>query len=762
MGATRFGTLELEAITAARTGERMIEPGAESGPTTGGPSVAVASMVPPWLSNLASLSWRILAVLGVIVVAWLVITVLWTVAAAIAVAVVISAVLAPFVLRLRAQGRSRTASAGIVWLVAVVVSIGLIAFLALAFLPFAVDVVTRITTGIDTLEAELAALDVPQWVSALASDVIARMQTGVGDAVGDIAGAAASAATILILAAFLVFFFLSDGDKGWLWAFQSLPDEKLELITTSSDEALTRVGGYLRGTTVLALIIAASNYVFMLVLGVPLAVPLAILSFVATYIPYFGGLGSTIVIALVSLGSLGVGPTIVLLVLMGARGVALSYLVRPAVYGRTVNIHPALVLIVLPLGFQLGGVVGLFAAVPIVAVVMTVAQATMTIIDPKPAPPLPGLVPAWLDRTAQWSWRALLVFGLIAALVFLLTAVPLVVLPILLAFILAATLHPVVVWLIERGWHRGSATAMAVGGTAFAIGGVLILTMTSLVTQISELNDTVVSGAASVDDAADGHLAIGSEAITIGGTATLNAVVSFASNIAAVGLIVILSVLLTFYLLRDGPGLWVRATRRAHSSTAGELAAAGSRAFSVLGGYMIGTAAISFVGAASQFAIMIVLGLPLALPVFVLSFFLAFIPYIGGLITTLIAFFIAVQVGEPIDILVMFIWTIVFNLVQGNIVSPIVYGRTVHIHPAVALLAIPAGGAVAGLLGMFVVVPAIGVVAATWRTVLAVMGNQPAVRDGTAKVGSDADDDQSTRGHDGASVDAVDASPAPS
>ena len=109
---------------------------------------------------------------------------------------------------------------------------------------------------------------------------------------------------------------------------------------------------------------------------------------------------------------------------------------------------------------------------------------------------------------------------------------------------------------------------------------------------------------------------------------------------------------------------------------------------------------------------------------FVLSFFAGFIPYIGQFLTTLLAFLIAVAVGEPIDIVIMAIWTVVFNLVQGNVVAPIVYGRTVHIHPAIVLVSIPAASAVAGILGMFIVVPAAGVVAATWRTVLAVMSSQ--------------------------------------
>ena len=107
-----------------------------------------------------------------------------------------------------------------------------------------------------------------------------------------------------------------------------------------------------------------------------------------------------------------------------------------------------------------------------------------------------------------------------------------------------------------------------------------------------------------------------------------------------------------------------------------------------------------------------------------LSFFLSFIPYIGGFISTGLAFLIAIAFGTPVDILVMGIWTLVFNLVTGNIVAPLVYGRTVHIHPAIVLVAIPAGAAIAGILGMFIVVPALGVVAVTWRTVLSLMARR--------------------------------------
>ncbi len=150
----------------------------------------------------------------------------------------------------------------------------------------------------------------------------------------------------------------------------------------------------------------------------------------------------------------------------------------------------------------------------------------------------------------------------------------------------------------------------------------------------------------------------------------------------------------------------------------GPLDAAGTRAADVLGGYMLGTAAISLFGAVSQWVIMVILGLPFALPLAILAVFAGFIPYIGGFITTGLAFLVAVAVGEPTDIVIMGIYTLVFNIIQGNFVTPLVYGKAVSLHPAIILLAVPIGSALAGIVGMFLVVPVAGVIATTWRAVL--------------------------------------------
>jgi predicted PurR-regulated permease PerM len=236
------------------------------------------------------------------------------------------------------------------------------------------------------------------------------------------------------------------------------------------------------------------------------------------------------------------------------------------------------------------------------------------------------------------------------------------------------------------------------------------------------VGSTASDGAEAINESAGGQLGVGTGAVQSGIEAGVGLIGGLTQDLVGLAVAVLLAVLLTFYFLRDGAGLWRALMSHLRLDVSSEISAAAERAFGVLGGYMMGTAAISLVGATSQLVIMWVLGLPLLLPIFVLSFFGGFIPYIGSILTTGIAFLVTVAVGSPFDILVMAIWTGVFNIVQGNVVAPLVYNRTTDIHPAVVLAAIPAGAAVAGILGMFLVVPVLGVISTTWRSVLRIMG----------------------------------------
>ena len=631
---------------------------------------------------------------------------------------------APAVARLRERGRSRNAAALIVWTVAVLTLVLVVVVLALAFVPYLVDLVHVMRNGIGELHASLDEMRIPPIVGAVVNNVFESMRASLASSAGSLVSSIASAATIVVLAVFLVFFLLRDGDKAWMWIFQAAGEEKRETITNAGRDALGRAAGYLRGTTVLAAIIAVTNYVFMLTLDVPLALALAVFSFLAGFVPYLGGLITTLVLLLVTLGVHGPWSAFVMLCLIAIRNVIIAYGVRPSLDGRTVSIHPAVVLLALPAGYELGGIVGLFVAVPVTAFFLAITRAAVQILQPDMPLRTPALVPAWLDRVAQVSWRLLVVVGLASLAISLVVIVPLVVVPIMAGLILAATVDPLSRGLMRRGRSRTSAAALAVGGSSLVVALMLVAAALALVPEAQEVGSAAVAGATSVDSAAGGNVAalVNIADFTARGLVTVAS--QFFGAIATFAFIVVLSGLLAFYFLRDGEELWARVAARAQASVADRLGRAGRRAYEVLGGYMLGTAAISFVGAASQWLIMVVLGVPLALPVFVLSFFLEFIPYIGGYISTGIALLLTIAVGTPFAIVVMIIWTLVFNLVAGNIVAPIVYSRTVHIHPAIVLLAVPAGAAVAGIAGMFMAVPVIGIVSATWRTVVAVLGHE--------------------------------------
>lgn len=689
------------------------------------------SPVPSWLANAAALGWRLLVVVALVVVSTWAARELWVVTATIVLSVIVSAVLAPSVLRMRARGRSRNGSALIVWGVAMLCGAALLVVLLLAFAPHLANLVADLQQGVAAVEAEVEAQDLPPAVGLLWHDGVQFVGGLLGDAIGGLVASAASVVTAVILSVFLTFFLLRDGDRAWHGVFRSLDLAERDRITAAGRDALVRLGGYLRGTTLLAAIMSVTTLLFLVLLDLPFAAPLALLVFLAGFVPVVGGIVATGVVLFVAYASAGPGTTLALMVLMGARSAIVGSVVRPSVYGRTVSIHPALVLIVLPAGYEIGGVLGLLAAVPVTAVVITIASAVLDVVRPEPPPPLPGIVPGWLDRLAQWGWRVLVVLGLIAVAVLVAVRMPLVVTPVIIALVVTATLDPLVTVLVRRGWGRTRAAVAAVGGSALAVGMLLVLATISLVAQVDEVAVGVEVGAGSVDASAGGTLGLGVAAVAQGAAdvaRTVRTMLSFAAALGGVATMTLLGLLLAVSFLRDGGRLWERVLDHAPDADRSGLDAAGSRALGVFGGYMIGTAAISGVGAASQWLIMVILGIPLALPVAVLSFLLCFIPYIGGFLSTGVAFLLTVAYGSPLDIVVMAVWTVVFNIVQGNVVSPLVYGRTVSLHPAIVLLAIPAAGAVAGIVGMFIVVPVLGVVAATWRPVLALVGGTDAPR----------------------------------
>jgi len=691
------------------------------------PAEPTPGIVPVWLGNLAAFGWRILAIVGLALVIVWVALLLISVTASLVLSAVLAAAAAPLVLRLRARGWPRVRAALAAWAVLGLVIVGGLALVAVAFVPVIADVLRALQAGLDVVRSGSGGFALPPEVASTLDQAATVVSAFVKDQLGELVGRVSFVATVAVLSTFLTFFILMDADHGAAWALQGVHPADRDALRLRGRDAALRVGGFVRALAAVSAVRAAAMLVVMLVFGTPLAGPLAGILLVSGLIPYLGALVAYLLIVLVALGGQGFWPAMVILVAAVLVETVLT-LGRIRLEGSAaLRVHPAIALLALPIGAVAAGAIGMIVAVPVAAFLQQMTGSALAAFQPRlPAMSSTGpVVPGWLDRLAQWSWRLLVGAGLLALGVVLTIQLSGPVLAVVLAAVLAATLAPAASALRRRGVGPTAAALGATVGLVAVITIILVLTVVSLVANMKEIVAQGTAGASSIDTSANGALSWVPDLVSKISGGALDAVLAFAAMPAGLVFVGTLTCILTFFFLRDGVMAWRWATGMLAGWRRTEADAAGTRAAGVLGGYMIATGVISAFGAATQFVIMAILGIPLALPLAVLSFFGGFIPYIGSFITTGIALLVTIAVGSPTDIAVMVVFTLVFNIVQGNFVAPLVYGRAVSIHPAVVLVAIPAGSTIAGIFGMFIVVPLIGVVVATWRTVLFILGDGP-------------------------------------
>jgi predicted PurR-regulated permease PerM len=639
-------------------------------------------------------------------------------------AAVVTSAFDPLAERFRSEGRSPVATAGLVTLAASGLAVAAIVVTAIAFVPAAADLLRAIHAGLTELERAVESGTVSPPGSALVTDVVTGVTDWLSASVSALVSGLASGFTILLLSIFLLFFFVTDADRAIAWTLQGAADWQRTAVDAGIGRARRRVGRSLREAAVRAAAQGVVALVIALVFGLPAPLALAVIVVAGGFIPLLGPVATTAMLGLVALGTAGGLACVVAVGALVATAVLLPRFLDSARFEGH-GVHPALVLVALSIGALVAGPLGLILAVPVVVALREIGPTVIAALNGKPDDAVrTGLVPRWFDRIAQWSWRLLVLAAVVTLALGALGQVPLIVIPLVLAAVAAATMAPGVGALERRGLTpTTSALAMTIGGFGVIV-VVLVLTLAALAGPISEIVNGAVAGAAKVDQALASGQSVASIVVAFA-QPIAQAVRTVVLGLAGLGISVVLGAILTFFLLRDGAMGFEAVTSPLTRWRHDEVEAAAGRATSVLGNYMIGTGAISVVGAGSQFVIMVILGLPLAWPLAVLSFFGGFIPYVGSALTTGLAFLVTVAVGSSQDIVIMLIFTLVFNIVTGNIVAPLVYGKAVSIHPAVVLLAIPAGGAIAGIAGMFLAVPVIGVVATTWRTVLRVFGSVP-------------------------------------
>jgi predicted PurR-regulated permease PerM len=177
-----------------------------------------------------------------------------------------------------------------------------------------------------------------------------------------------------LLALLLVFFFLRDSGKALRMLRSLAPGETADTVEAVARRAFAAVEGFMRGTTIIAFIDAFCITVGLVLLDVPGAVGLGALVFVGAYIPYLGAFISGAVSVLVALADRGFAVALWVLGVVVAVQVLEGHVLQPLIQSRTVQLHPAAVLLAISAGASIAGIIGILLAVPLTAAVSGVLR----------------------------------------------------------------------------------------------------------------------------------------------------------------------------------------------------------------------------------------------------------------------------------------------------------------------------------------------------------------------------------------------------
>lgn len=343
------------------------------------PTGPVGSGVPRSVQLAAAWSWRVLLIVtGIAVVGSLlaVSKVLWV---PVVVALLLTVLLTPVVDAL--VGRARLPR-GVAVAIAVVGLIALVAgLLTIAGRQIALgfgELWAQAAAGLEELLDYLAEgpLDLDrEQIDAYLEQAGDQLSTNSGSLVSGALSATVTIGHVLagtLVALFCTIFFLKDGALIWAWLVRLFPAPARLRVHEAGRRGLITLAAFTRTQILVALIDAVGIGLGALILGIPLAVPLAVLVFLASFIPFVGAIATGAIAVLVALVDQGVGSALIMLAIVLAVQQVESHVLQPLLLGHAVSLHPVAVLLSVAAGSLAAGIVGALFAVPFVATLNTV------------------------------------------------------------------------------------------------------------------------------------------------------------------------------------------------------------------------------------------------------------------------------------------------------------------------------------------------------------------------------------------------------
>ena len=348
-------------------------------------------------------------------------------------------------------------------------------------------------------------------------------------------------------------------------------------------------------------------------------------------------------------------------------------------------------------------------------------------VAPRPDPHPEPLTPAWLRASSEWTWRLLVVGFGVVALVYALGYLRVVILPIIVALLVTTLLLPPVHWLRRRGLPEAAAVALTMVAALLVVVAVGTAVAPSIGSQAGDLSSGLEDGVREATGVLEGapfnlsraelnqRVEEGLDTLRENSSSVTRGVSTGAVLLGEVLTGLIVTVLLTFFFLKDGRRMWdwlVGLIVPGHAREADEL---GVRVFGALAGYVRGIALVGIFDAVLIGIALFVIGVPLVVPLMILTFLGAFMPLIGAFLAGLAAVLIALVFNGLVAALLVLGAVVLVQQVEGHVLYPVLMSRTVHLHPVVIVLSLALGGVVAGIIGIFLAVPTAGVVSTVIR-----------------------------------------------
>jgi predicted PurR-regulated permease PerM len=328
-----------------------------------------------------------------------------------------------------------------------------------------------------------------------------------------------------------------------------------------------------------------------------------------------------------------------------------------------------------------------------------------------------------IERAAAYSWRLLVIAAAGLAVLWLVGQLWVVFLGLIVATFLARVLDPPAARLRSVGWPPALVAAVTLLGFLVALAATVTVLGVAIRGEVDQFGPTISEA---VDDlerwlVEDAPIDVSQADVdrfradvgdTIGQTLRSSTGTILSGTVFAAQLVVglVLSLVLTFFQLKDGRR-FLRFVQQQLPAERRDLAGRITRrAWGTLGGYLRGAAVLGLVEGVVIATTVALVGGELAVPVGVLTFILAFIPFVGAIVAGILAVLVTLATANGGAALIVLVVAFVVQQVDNELLAPVIYGRALQLHPVVVLLALAAGGALFGVAGTFLSVPLMAIV----------------------------------------------------